>query len=411
MNFSHAAATRLLISERGGPGEGLRPGAAGPGLHLRRWQGAGAAGRGRAGSSLTRGPVARWLRPGGRCTSSSASRNGRAPALLQARGTIVPRGGAALRPPEAALPGGAAVPVPPQQAPRLGHGDARYKAAAGRGRPALTAPSAYRRAAAAGRCQWRGRAASRPAPPPPGGRRRLAAGGAAEGGGAGAVPVPAAPGALGDTWRSRRHLELRRPEVCAGAGQPRRAAGDGQPAGPALPAGLPRPPHSPAGHGRPQPRAGALTTEPRSRAGLASIKVGIGNRLMDCIPCAFVPALWGQGCYRSKLVSQGVQVLVSPPCRGSGHGWPTATESTPPWRSSSCAASSCTSSPRARCFVLPSKSCRSHAGDVFGVLGNPCLAPANHPQSKFSTSGDDKPALHVGPSSSKHQALSNGKFG
>lgn len=202
MNFSHAAATRLLISERGGPGEGLRPGAAGPGLHLRRWQGAGAAGRGRAGSSLTRGPVARWLRPGGRCTSSSASRNGRAPALLQARGTIVPRGGAALRPPEAALPGGAAVPVPPQQVPRLGHGDARYKAAAGRGRPALTAPSAYRRAAAAGRCQWRGRAASRPAPPPPGGRRRLAAGGAAEGGGAGAVPVPAAPGALGDTWSS-----------------------------------------------------------------------------------------------------------------------------------------------------------------------------------------------------------------
>lgn len=45
---------------------------------------------------------------------------------------------------------GPALPLPPQQVTRLGHGDARYKAAAGRGRAALTAVHTYRSAAARG---------------------------------------------------------------------------------------------------------------------------------------------------------------------------------------------------------------------------------------------------------------------
>lgn len=261
MNFSHAADTRLLISERVRPWRGSAPTGRGAwALPGGRGSTCGAdragerrAGAGRCnlprrltypGSSLTRGPVARWLRAGGRCTSSSASRNGRAPALRQARGIIVPRGGAALRPPEAALRGGAAAPVPRQQVPRLGHGDARYKAAAGRGRPALTAPCAYRRAAAANGAA---------APPL---ARPLATGRAAEGAGRAASPCPrrlepaAAPGDAGGTWSPRR------PGVCAGAGQPRRAAGHGRPARRALPAGLCCPPQSRAGHSRPQPRRG-----------------------------------------------------------------------------------------------------------------------------------------------------------
>lgn len=116
--------------------------------------------------------------------------------------------GGTLRPPEAALPGGRPsarrrrrrrvrwpaacplaggargapgrlCPLPPRQVTRLGHGDARYKAAAGRGRAPLTAARTYGSAAAADCSQWRGGrvvrpALPRPAPPPLPGVRREA---------------------------------------------------------------------------------------------------------------------------------------------------------------------------------------------------------------------------------------------
>lgn len=196
---------RWYPTERGGPrGCALDMGPA-AGLHLRRrrcrWE---------RGGSLTLGPAARWPPPWGRCASSSASRNGRAPAPRQARGGIVPRGGrrrcgggaaelgghrrllsraAAPGPSGGASVGGrrypgSALPLPARQVTRLGHGDARYKAAAGRGRPARSGARAHGSAAAAGRSQWRGAGAPRSALLP-GARRAVQVGPGRRGAGAG----------------------------------------------------------------------------------------------------------------------------------------------------------------------------------------------------------------------------------